>query len=177
MREHEVPDTQSPIARDLGSGESGVVDSIAQEQECAVEDSKRKLQEPDEPSSCKSCRRPGQLWSGRQVLCWNGLPVSTTTSWRMSRYGKGHVMILTVWWYSHYWSLYVCTQLWIYLITWWVFWEIVNCHVLIWFMIKHLLVLSSWLLNYEFFSGCVRFLTAVVFVIIEQALCPQLEWW
>lgn len=49
MREHEVPDTQSPIARDLGSGESGVVDSIAQE--CAVEDSKRKLQEPDEPSS------------------------------------------------------------------------------------------------------------------------------
>eukprot|EP00105_Crassostrea_gigas_P003078 XP_011415814.1 PREDICTED: uncharacterized protein LOC105319815 isoform X3 [Crassostrea gigas] len=51
MREHEVPDTQSPIARDLGSGESGVVDSIAQEQECAVEDSKRKLQEPDEPSS------------------------------------------------------------------------------------------------------------------------------
>ncbi|XP_011415813.2 uncharacterized protein [Magallana gigas] len=51
MREHEVPDTQSPIARDLGSGESGVVDSIAQEQECAVEDSKRKVQEPDEPSS------------------------------------------------------------------------------------------------------------------------------
>lgn len=51
MREHEVPDTQSPIARDLGSGESGVVDSIAQEQGCAVEDSKRKLQEPDEPSS------------------------------------------------------------------------------------------------------------------------------
>lgn len=51
MREHEVPDTQPPIARDLGSGESGLVDSIAQEQECAVEDSKRKLQEPDQPSS------------------------------------------------------------------------------------------------------------------------------
>ena len=51
MREHEVPDSQVPLSRDLGSGESGLVDSMTMEADETVDDSKRKLQEPDEPSS------------------------------------------------------------------------------------------------------------------------------
>ncbi|XP_078332338.1 uncharacterized protein LOC144625427 isoform X2 [Crassostrea virginica] len=51
MREHEVPDSQAPLSRDLGSGESGLVDSMTMEADGIEDDSKRKLQEPDEPSS------------------------------------------------------------------------------------------------------------------------------